>query len=103
MKRFHYWILGGLLAIGVTGLAIWLPRFDEPLLSTVDSWKHVGSFERGEPDDRVVYSDGMDKLYWVATHHYGNGSGRLVSKAFEAPGWISLTVTGDLTSAGNNI
>jgi hypothetical protein len=98
MRRYRYWLLLLSLPAVVAGFALYLPREDKPLLTAFNAWKHSGSVVLGEPDRRVVFAEGLDALYWVV-----EGSGHIVSKPIEAPGWITLTVTGNLREPGNDV
>jgi hypothetical protein len=104
MIRHRVWLLPALiLAIVLAGLAVFLTGEETPLLTEASSWKHIGSIERKEVDPHFVYTDKADPVYWVASREIGNGAGLLVSRSFDGPPWISLTITGDLTRAGNEV
>jgi hypothetical protein len=104
MRRYRYWLLLlCALAVVVVGLAVYLPRESKPLLTSLTAWKRSGSVELAEPNFRFVFADGLDALYLVVDAKMGNGSAHIVSKPIEAPGWITLTVTGDLRRPGNEV
>jgi hypothetical protein len=110
MRRYWYWLVACLLPIFVGGLALYLPRDERQLLTNPGNWRTTGSVRRVTPERQLVYSDEPafrrwqeDALYWETAVDSGDGSGRLISALFEAPGWITFTVTGDLTRAGNDI
>jgi hypothetical protein len=94
----------------VGGLALYLPRDERQLLTNPGNWRPTGSVRRVTPERQLVYSDEPafrrwqeDALYWETAMDSGDGSGRLTSTPFEAPGWITFTVTGDLTRPGNDV
>jgi hypothetical protein len=110
MRRFRYWLLLSALPIVVGGLALSLPREEKSLLTNPNAWRASGSVHRVTPDRQWVYSDEPafqarqeDANYWEAEPGSGDGSGRLTSIPFETPGWITFTVTGDLTRPENDV
>jgi hypothetical protein len=54
-------------------------------------------------DEPAVRKFQEDAIYWEAAAGSGDGSGRLISTPFDVPGWITFTVTGDLTRPGNDV
>jgi hypothetical protein len=110
MRRYRYWLFATLLPIVVGGLALYLPRDERQLLTNPANWRPTGSVRRVTPERQLVYSDEPafrrwqeDALYWEAVADSGDGSGRLSSIPFDVPGWITFTVTGDLTRPGNDL
>jgi hypothetical protein len=110
MRRYWYWLVLGILPILVGGLALYLPRDERPLLTNPSGWRATGSVRRVAPNRQMIYSDEPavrkfqeDALYWEAAAGSGDGSGRLISTPFDVPGWITFTVTGDLTRPGNDV
>jgi hypothetical protein len=108
--RRYWWLLALLLLLvplAVAVVAASLPRGDERFLTTPDSWKHIGSIQAIPVDPKLVYGFEPDPVYLIASaltvDGQGDGSGLLESRPFRAPGWISLSVTGDLTRAGNEV
>jgi hypothetical protein len=102
VKRARLWLLLLLIPVVVAVAALVLPRDDKALLTYPSFWKPSGSIQRAIVDYHYLFSDGLDAIYWVATAS-GDGSGKLVSKPIEAPGWITLMVSGDLMRPGNDV
>jgi hypothetical protein len=110
MRRYRYWLVLSLLPILVGGLVLYLPGDQRQLLTSPSAWWPTGSVQRVIPGRALVHSDEPtfnesqeDALYWTAVPGVGDGSGRLISVPFEAPGWITFAVTGDLTRPGNDV
>lgn len=108
VKRPGVWLLLALplAAVVPAALAVYLPREDRPLVSDRGGWKSSPNFSGAEPGTEFVYAENeakQDSIYWVLAPSVGNGSGRLVSPPFDAPPWIGLIVTGDLTRPGNEV
>jgi hypothetical protein len=103
MRWLRYWPLFPLLLAPIAVVAAFLPHDDKPLLTTPEAWRVVGDFGLGQPDPADRYTEIVDSVYWLAKRFHGDGSGTIVSRPFEAPPWIGLTVTGDLTRPENVI
>jgi hypothetical protein len=108
VKRYRPWLLASLVPIFVGGLALYLPRDNKQLLTSVHAWTASGSIAEALPGQvlsgETPFSKSTeDALYWIATPEIGDGSGRLVSQTVPAPGWTTFTVTGDLTRPGNHV
>jgi hypothetical protein len=92
-----------LLIAALAALAALLPHADRPLLTTPDAWVVSGDVGFGKPGPADLYTNFVEPVYWLAKRFRGDGSARIVSKPFEAPARVGLTVTGDLTRPGNSI
>jgi hypothetical protein len=108
MKRRRAWLLLALLLLVpvLAALSPFLSHDNRPLVSNAGDWKSSRNFQRAEPEVPFVYADPDEARhadYWVVGQYFGRGSGQLASPPFEAPAWISLIVTGDLTRPGNEV
>jgi hypothetical protein len=101
MKIFLFSLL--LLLALLVGLLLFLPRGETPLLTRPDEWRASPNVQAITPNPYSVLTDKPEELYFVAGLFEKDGSGRMVSKPFPAPRWISLVVIGDLTRPGNEV
>jgi hypothetical protein len=108
VKRAYLWflLLPAVLLLAPVVTAN-LPREDRQLLTQVANWKPSRTgVHLVIPRGWDIHTERVDSIYCrlgLFPQEKGDGSGNIESNPFPAPGWISLTVTGDLTRPGNEV
>jgi hypothetical protein len=114
VKRLRLWLLLPLLFVAaVAVVAMSLPLEERPLLDSLSSWNVAGQFVPVSVPQQGAFADDDAAVHWFVPklvesgsgqgRIVGDGSGKLFTEPFLAPGWVRLMVIGDLTRPGNEV